>query len=72
LGRTALPEIERQQAQGKEVVFRGDAAGRTARPEAGVSIQKFSLSGSESTMARRVVAKVEFRSGELFPASASS
>ena len=80
-----LPEIERQQARGKEVVFRGDAAfakpelyealeerdvkyairlpandnlqrnisgvvdaaSGTAKPQAGVSIQKFSLSGGE-------------------------
>ena len=105
-----LPEIERQQAQGKEVVFRGDAA--FAKPElyealeerdvnyairlpANDNLQRnirelltrpvgrpsqkpvfrfksFLYQAASWTMARRVVAKVEFHCGELFPAWASS
>jgi hypothetical protein len=100
-----LPEIERQQAQGKEVVFRGDAA--FAKPElyealevrevkyairlpANDNLQRnirelltqpvgrpgqkpvfrfksFLYQDASWTMARRVVAKVEFHCGELFP-----
>ena len=100
-----LPEIERQQAQGKEVVFRGDAA--FAKPElyealeerdvkyairlpANDNLQRnitelltrpvgrpsykpvvryksFLYQAASWTMARRVVAKVEFHCGELFP-----
>jgi hypothetical protein len=46
-----LPEIDRQQAQGKEVAFRGDAA----------------FEAASWNRSRRVVAKVEFHFGELFP-----
>ena len=100
-----LPEIERQQAQGKEVAFRGDAA--FAKPEiyealeerdvkyairlpANDNLQRkimelltrpvgrpshkpvfrfnsFLYQAASWTMTRRVVAKVEFHSGELFP-----
>ena len=100
-----LPEIERQQAQGKEVAFRGDAA--FAKPElyealeerdvkyairlpANDNLQRnitelltrpvgrpshkpvfrfksFLYQAASWTMARRVVAKVEFHCGELFP-----
>ena len=100
-----LPEIERQQARGKEVVFRGDAA--FAKPEpyealeerdvkyairlpANDNLQRnirelltrpvgrpshkpvfrfksFLYQASSWTIARRVVAKVEFHCGELFP-----
>ena len=100
-----LPEIERQQAQGKEVVFRADAA--FAKPElyealeerdvkyairlpANDNLQRnitelltrpvgrpshkpvvrfksFLYQAASWTMARRVVAKVEFHCGELFP-----
>lgn len=100
-----LPEIERQQARGKEVVFRGDAA--FAKPElyealevrevkyairlpANDNLQRnirelmtrpvgrpsqtpvvwfksFLYQAASWTMARRVVAKVEFHCGELFP-----
>ena len=100
-----LPEIERQQAQGKEVVFRGDAA--FAKPElyealeerdvnyairlpANDNLQRnirelltrpvgrpsqkpvfrfksFLYQAAIWTVARRVVAKVEFHCGELFP-----
>jgi len=100
-----LPEIDRQQAQGREVVSRGDAA--FARPEvyeahearqakyairlpananlerkitellkrpAGrpshkpvVRYKSFSYQAASWTKARRVVAKVEFHFGELFP-----
>jgi hypothetical protein len=100
-----LPEIDRQQAQGREVVSRGDAA--FARPEvyeahealqakyairlpananlerkitellkrpAGrpshkpvVRYKSFSYQAGSWTKARRVVAKVEFHFGELFP-----
>jgi hypothetical protein len=100
-----LPEIERQQARGKEVVFRGDAA--FAKPElyealeerdvkyairlpANDNLQRnirdlltrpvgrpshkpafrfksFLYQAASWTIARRVVAKVEFHCGELFP-----
>src|SRR3974390_1200437 len=100
-----LPEIERQQKLGKEVVFRADAA--FAKPEiyealeergvkyairipANESLQRdiaelltrpvgrpshkpvvwykgFLYQAASWRMARRVVAKVEFHSGELFP-----
>jgi Transposase DDE domain group 1 len=100
-----LPEIDRQQAQGREVVSRGDAA--FARPEvyeahearqakyairlpananlerkitellkrpAGrpshkpvVRYKSFHYQAASWTRARRVVAKVEFHFGELFP-----
>jgi hypothetical protein len=100
-----LPEIERQQAQGKEVAFRGDAA--FARPEiyeahearhvkyairlpANAKLERkitkllirpvgrpsykpvvryksFLHQAASWTKARRVVAKVEFHFGELFP-----
>jgi hypothetical protein len=100
-----LPEIERQQAQGNEVAFRGDAA--FARPEiyeahearqvkyairlpANVNLERnitgllkrpagrpsyrpviryksFLYQAASWTRARRVVAKVEFHFGELFP-----
>jgi Transposase DDE domain group 1 len=100
-----LPEIERQQAQGKEVAFRGDAA--FAKPElyAGleernvkyairlpandnlqrnirelstrpvgrpsykpvVRYKSFLYQAASWKQARRVVAKVEFHCGELFP-----
>jgi hypothetical protein len=100
-----LPEIERQQAQGKEVAFRGDAA--FARPEiyeahearqvkyairlpANANLERrmakllirpvgrpsykpvvryesFLYQAASWTKARRVVAKVEFHFGELFP-----
>jgi hypothetical protein len=100
-----LPEIDRQQAQGKEVTFRGDAAfakpelyealeERTVkyairlpandnlqrnitelltrpvgRPSDGpvVRYKSFFYQAASWTMARRVVAKVEFHRGELFP-----
>jgi hypothetical protein len=100
-----LPEIEREQAQGKEVAFRGDAA--FARPEvyeahearqvmyairlpANANLERritkllirpvgrpsykpvvryksFLYQAASWTRARRVVAKVEFHFGELFP-----
>jgi hypothetical protein len=100
-----LPEIDRQQAQGKEVVFRADAA--FAKPElyealeertvkyairlpANDNLQRnitelltrpvgrpshkpvvryksFLYQAASWTIARRVVAKVEFHCGELFP-----
>jgi Transposase DDE domain group 1 len=100
-----LPEIERQQAQGKEVAFRGDAA--FARPEiyeahearqvkyairlpANANLERkitqllirpvgrpsykpvvryksFLYQAASWTRSRRVVAKVEFHFGELFP-----
>jgi Transposase DDE domain group 1 len=100
-----LPEIDRQQAQGKEVTFRGDAA--FAKPElyealeertvkyairlpANVNLQRnitelltgpvgrpsykpvvryksFFHQAASWTIARRVVAKVEFHWEELFP-----
>jgi hypothetical protein len=100
-----LPEIDRQQAQGKEVAFRGDAA--FARPEiyeahearqvkyairlpANANLERkitellkrpvgrpshkpviryksFLYQAGSWTKARRVVAKVEFHFGELFP-----
>ena len=100
-----LPEIDRQQAQGKEVAFRGDAA--FAKPElyealeerdvkyairlpANHNLQRnvtelltrpvgrpsrkpvfrfksFLYQAASWTIARRVVAKVEFHCGELFP-----
>jgi hypothetical protein len=100
-----LPEIDRQQGQGREVVSRGDAA--FARPEvyeahearrakyaiglpananlerkitellkrpAGrpshkpvIRYKNFSYQAASWTRARRVVAKVEFHFGELFP-----
>jgi hypothetical protein len=100
-----LPEIKRQQAQGKEVAFRGDAA--FARPEiyeahearqvkyairlpANANLERkitkllirpvgrpsykpvvryksFLYQAASWTKARRVVAKVEFHFGELFP-----
>jgi hypothetical protein len=100
-----MPEIERQQAQGKEVAFRGDAA--FARPEIYeanearrvkyairlpananlerkitqllirpvgrpsykpvVRYQSFLYQAASWNKARRVVAKVEFHFGELFP-----
>jgi hypothetical protein len=100
-----LPEIDQQQAQGRDVVFRGDAA--FAKPElyetleerdvqyairlpANDSLQRnnrelltrpverpsqkpvfrfksFLYQAASWTMARRVVAKVEFHCGELFP-----
>jgi Transposase DDE domain group 1 len=100
-----LPEIERQQERGKEVVFRGDAA--FAKPElyealeerdvkyairlpANDNLQRniralltrpagrpshkpvfrfksFLYQAASWTIARRVVAKVEFHCGELFP-----
>ena len=99
------PEIERQRAQGREVVFRGDAA--FARPEIHESLEareteytirlpananlerkitellkrpagrpshkpvvrykSFFYQAASWTKARRVVAKVEFHCGELFP-----
>jgi hypothetical protein len=82
-----LPEIERQQAQGKEVAFRGDAAIRLpandnlqrkimellTRPVGRPShkpvfrFNSFLYQAASWTMTRRVVAKVEFHSGELFP-----
>jgi Transposase DDE domain group 1 len=101
-----LPEIERQQAQGKEVVFRGDAA--FAKPElyealeerdvkyairlpANDNLQRnitevltrpvgrpsykpvvrfksFLYQAASWTIARRVVAKVEFHCGNFSPA----
>ena len=104
------PEINRQQAQGKEVAFRCDAA--FAKPEIYEALEKrevkhairlsandhlqrnirelmtrpvgrpsqkpvfrfksFLYQAASWTMARRVVAKVEFHCGELFPAWASS
>src|SRR5271163_5345439 len=100
-----LPEIERQQARGKEVVFRGDAA--FAKPELYEALEErdvqyairlpgnnnlqrnirelltrpvgrpshkpvvrfksFLYEAASWTIARRVVAKVEFHCGELFP-----
>jgi Transposase DDE domain group 1 len=100
-----LPEIERQQTQGKEVVFRGDAA--FAKPELYEALEErdvkyairlpandhrqrnttelltrpvgrpsqkpvfrfksFLYQAASWTMARRVVAKVEFHCGALFP-----
>jgi Transposase DDE domain group 1 len=100
-----LPEIERQQARGKEVVFRGDAA--FAKPELYEALEErdvqyairlpannnlqgsitellrrpvgrpshkpvfrfksFLYQAASWTIARRVVAKVEFHCGELFP-----
>ena len=100
-----LPEIDRQQAQGKDVAFRGDAA--FAKPElyealeerdvkyairlpANDNLQRnitelltrpvgrpsqkpvvrfksFLYQAASWTIARRVVAKVEFHCGELFP-----
>ena len=100
-----LPEIDRQQAQGKEVAFRGDAA--FAKPELYEALEarnvkyairlpandnlqrnirelltrpvgrpsqkpvfrfkRFLYQAASWTMARRVVAKVEFHCGELFP-----
>ena len=105
-----LPEIERQQRQGKEVVFRADAA--FAKPELYEALEErdvkyairlpsndnleryvvelltrpvgrpsykpvvryksFLYQAASWTRARRVVAKVEFHFGELFPASGSS
>jgi hypothetical protein len=100
-----LPEIKRQQDQGKEVVFRADAAfakpeiyealeergvkyairiaannnlerdiaGLLTRPvgrpshKAVVRYTSFLYQGASWKTARRVVAKVEFHSGELFP-----
>jgi Transposase DDE domain group 1 len=99
-----LPEIERQQSLGKEVLFRGDAA--FAKPELYEALEKrdvkyairfpandnlqrnitelltrlvgrpsykpvvryksFLYQAATWTMARRVVAKVEFHCGELF------
>src|SRR6266446_5571466 len=100
-----LPEIERQQTLGKEVVFRGDAAfakpeiyevleerdvkyairlpandnlqrnitelltrlvGRPS-PQPVVRYKSFLYQAASWTMVRRVVAKVEFHCGELFP-----
>src|SRR5580658_1817405 len=100
-----LPEIERQQAQGKEVTFRGDAA--FAKPELYEALEErdvkyairlpannnlqgnitelltrpvgrpshkpvfrfksFLYQAASWKQARRVVAKVEFHRGELFP-----
>jgi len=100
-----LPEIERQQTLGKEVVFRGDAA--FAKPEIYEALEQrdvkyvirlpandnlqpnitelltrpvgrpshkpvvryksFLYQAASWTIARRVVAKVEFHCGELFP-----
>jgi hypothetical protein len=100
-----LPEVDRQQAQGKEVAFRGDAA--FAKPEIYESVEEreakytirlpandnlerkvaqlltrpvgrpsykpvvryksFLYQAASWTRARRVVAKVEFHFGELFP-----
>src|SRR5271163_2637959 len=100
-----LPEIERQRARGKEVVFRGDAA--FAKPELYQALEErdvkyairlpandhlqrnirelltrpvgrpsdkpvfrftsFLYQAASWTIARRVVAKVEFHCGELFP-----
>jgi hypothetical protein len=100
-----LPEIDRQQVQGKEVAFRGDAA--LAKPELYEALEErevkyairlpandnlqqnirelltrpvgrpgqkpvfrfksFLYRAASWTMARRVVAKVEFHCGELFP-----
>jgi Transposase DDE domain group 1 len=100
-----LPEIDRQQAQGKEVAFRGDAA--FAKPELYESVEEreakyairlpandnlerkvaqllkrpvgrpsykpvvryksFLYQAASWKRARRVVAKVEFHFGELFP-----
>jgi hypothetical protein len=100
-----LPEIDRQQAQGKEVAFRGDAA--FAKPEIYEAVEEreakyairlpandnlerkvaqlltrpvgrpsykpvvryksFLYQAASWTRARRVVAKVEFHFGELFP-----
>jgi hypothetical protein len=58
---------------GKQVVFgaghRGvvDAASGTPKSQASDLVQGFSLSGRKLETARRVVAKVEFHFGELFP-----
>ena len=84
-----LPEIERQQKLGKQVVLRADAA--FAKPEIYekseerdiaelltrpvgrpsykpvVRYKSFLYQAASWTQARRVVAKVEFHSGELFP-----
>ena len=100
-----LPEIERQQAEGKQVAFRADAA--FAKPEIYEALEKrgmkyairipanenlerdiaelltrpvgrprhkpvvwyksFLYQAASWKMARRVVAKVEFHLGELFP-----
>ena len=100
-----LPEIERQQAQGKEVAFRGDAA--FAKPELYEALdardvqyairlpanhnlhrnitelltrpvgrpshkpvfrfKSFLYQAASWTITRRVMAKVEFHCGELFP-----
>ncbi len=94
-----LPEIERQQRQGKEVVFRADAA--FAKPELYEALEERRLPANDNlqrnitelstrpvgrpshqpivryksflyqaaswTMVRRVVAKIEFHCGELFP-----
>jgi hypothetical protein len=100
-----LPEIERQQEQGKEVVFRGDAA--SGKPEIYEALEEpdvkyairvpanenlvqdieelltrpvgrpshkpvvwykgFLYRAASWETARRVVAKVEFHAGELFP-----
>ena len=101
-----LPEIDRQQAQGKEVTFRGDAAfakpelyeALEARREVKYAIRlpandhlqrnirelltrpvgrpshkpafrfkSFLYQAASWTIARRVMAKVEFHCGELFP-----
>jgi hypothetical protein len=42
-------------------------AGGTAEPQAGGSIQEFSLSGRELEASAALAAKVEFHCGELFP-----
>ena len=68
-----LPEIERQQDLGKEVVFRADAA--FAKPEIYEALEergvKYAIrllyQAASWKTARRVVAKVEFHAGELFP-----
>jgi hypothetical protein len=59
-----LPEIERQQKLGKEVVIR--PVGRPShRPL--VRYKSFLYQAESWNQARRVVAKVEFHAGELFP-----
>jgi hypothetical protein len=67
-----LPEIERQQKLGKEVVFR-DINDLLARPVGRPShkpvvwYKSFRYQAASWKTARRVVAKVEFHFGELFP-----
>jgi hypothetical protein len=49
-----------------------DAACGTIEPQAGGAVQKLFYQAASWTMARQVVAKVEFHCGELFPRVASS